>query len=66
MANEEHLEIIKKGSVAWNDWRKNHPSIQPDLSDAGLNDLELKETNLTDTNLIGTNFGDSTLWNADF
>jgi hypothetical protein len=45
MANQEQLDIIlKQGVQAWNQWRREHPEIQPDLRDA---------------NLIGTNLGTS-------
>lgn len=33
MANPEHIEILKKGSVAWNEWREFNKQISPDLSD---------------------------------
>src|SRR5882672_6761991 len=36
MANPEHLEILKRGVEAWNKWRKDHPEIRPDLSEAFL------------------------------
>ena len=36
MANEEHLAILKKGVAAWNEWRKQHPDIRPDLGGADL------------------------------
>jgi hypothetical protein len=36
MANEEHLEILKKGVGAWNRWRDRKLEIRPDLSGADL------------------------------
>jgi hypothetical protein len=36
MANDEHVALLKKGVDAWNEWRKENPEIQPDLSDANL------------------------------
>ena len=33
MANSEHVEILKDGAVAWNQWRERNSSIAPDLSD---------------------------------
>jgi hypothetical protein len=41
MANEEHLRIIKRGVKAWNQWRKENPDIQPDLSGADLSEAYL-------------------------
>jgi uncharacterized protein YjbI with pentapeptide repeats len=36
MANEEHLEILKKGVEAWNRWRQRNPEVVPDLRGAKL------------------------------
>ena len=36
MANKEHLDILKQGVGAWNQWRKEHPDIQPDLKGVNL------------------------------
>lgn len=33
MAVSEHIEIFKKGSKAWNEWRESNPRVSPDLSD---------------------------------
>lgn len=46
MANEEHLRILKQGVHVWNQWRKVHPEIQPDLSKANLREAYLKGANL--------------------
>lgn len=32
MSNKQHLSILKSGIGNWNQWRKNNPSINPDLS----------------------------------
>jgi uncharacterized protein YjbI with pentapeptide repeats len=34
MANEEHLDIFRKGTEHWNRWRQENPTIRPDLSGA--------------------------------
>ncbi len=31
MANQEHLDILKQGVIAWNQWRQEHPELRPDL-----------------------------------
>jgi hypothetical protein len=36
MANPEHLEILKQGVMAWNQWRDQHRDIWPDLDAADL------------------------------
>lgn len=43
MANPEHLEILKQGEATWNQWRKDHPEIVPDLSDADLREIVFSE-----------------------
>lgn len=51
MANPEHLEILKQGIGAWNNWRQQEPSIRPDLSKANLSRPELGWTVFCDVNL---------------
>jgi uncharacterized protein YjbI with pentapeptide repeats len=36
MANEEHLQILKRGVLAWNRWRHENRDITPILSEAIL------------------------------
>lgn len=36
MANDEHVAIFKRGVSAWNEWRRQNPTLQPDLSGADL------------------------------
>ena len=54
MANQEHLDILKRGEEVWNQWRKEHADIQPNLSRA----------NLRGTIFIGVNLGGTDLRNA--
>jgi uncharacterized protein YjbI with pentapeptide repeats len=39
MANRQQVEIIKRGTDAWNGWREQHPGESIDLSDATLSDF---------------------------
>ena len=58
VASEEHLQIIRQGVAAWNDWRKKNPELMPDLSDADLRDLDfagLRGANLSWANLSWAN-----------
>ncbi len=41
MANQEHLNIFRQGVDGWNEWRKQHPEIRPDLTRANLGDALL-------------------------
>lgn len=61
MANLEHLDILKQGVDVWNQWRKDHPELQPDLSHEDFHELHLEGVNLKETNLEGAN-----LQNAHF
>ena len=42
MANPEYLKILEQGIEAWNKWRKQNPSIRPDLSMALLRGADLR------------------------
>lgn len=39
MPSTQHVEILKKGVVEWNDWRKKNPLIIPDLKKAQISDV---------------------------
>lgn len=61
MANQEHLDILKQGVQAWNEWRAKNSAVQIDLSYAYLRDAQLSNANLSRTDLSRTD-----LFNADF
>ena len=65
MANREHLELIRKGTATWNDWRSANPGIRPDLREADLNGVELREANLCDADLNGAILRRAKLSGAD-
>lgn len=46
MASEEHCALLKRGAHVWNEWRRAHPLIAPDLSGAGLNNADLRHVDL--------------------
>jgi len=52
MANQEHLKILKKGVVAWNEWREKNPTTVPDLSDVNLERLSFSGYNLNEAQLF--------------
>ena len=47
MANQEHLDILKQGVEAWNQWREEHAGIQPDLRRADLRGADLRGADLS-------------------
>lgn len=56
MANQSHVEILNKGSEKWNEWRKQNPSVEPDLSE-----IDLQGQTFTGFNFSKTNFQGATL-----
>ena len=73
MANQEHLDILRQGVDAWNEWRKEFldPLIKadlqlgPDLSGADLEFLDLSGANLYKANLTGANLYSTRLREAN-
>ena len=58
MARPEHLNKLREGTEAWNQWRQRHLDIQADFSGADLSDANLRGTDLiladlSDANLRG-------------
>ena len=53
LANEEHLAILKKGVDIWNQWRRENPSIKPELREARLVGANLSDVNLFGADLLG-------------
>ncbi|MEM7761743.1 MAG: pentapeptide repeat-containing protein [Cyanobacteria bacterium P01_A01_bin.40] len=81
MADEKHLEILRKGVEVWNKWRKEYPDIRPrfhrvnlsgvnlfqaDLSSTDLIGANLSAANLSGSNLIGADLSDANLVNTNF
>jgi len=56
MANPEHLKILKRGVKAWNEWRRKHRGVDPDLSSADLSGANLIQADLISANLRLANF----------
>lgn len=70
MANEEHLALLRQGAETWNQWRKKHRRVIPDLAKADLHnlnlgDVNLKQANLAQANLSQTNLTQAQLVNAN-
>lgn len=54
MANSEHLALFKQGVEQWNEWRKQQPNVNPDLSGANLRGDNWGGINLRNADLHGT------------
>jgi uncharacterized protein YjbI with pentapeptide repeats len=75
MANQEHLEPLKEGVEAWNQWRQDHPDVEPDLMGADLRRAKLNRANLrraklnradlSEANLMGAYLGSANLQEAN-
>lgn len=65
MANEEHLELLKRDIDAWNKWMETNPRIKPDLSRADLGGADLMLANLAGADLKGANLILANLKGAD-
>lgn len=65
MANRQHLNTLKQGVDAWNQWRKENPDIQPDLREAALASANLSKANLSSANLDEANLRSADLHEAN-
>jgi len=68
--DQEHAEIVARGTEAWNAWRQDNPGIHPDLSGVDLSEEDasgynFSETNLRDADLYQTDLGGANLKLAD-
>jgi uncharacterized protein YjbI with pentapeptide repeats len=65
MPNPEHLKILEQGVEPWNEWRKEHREIRPDLSYAELFNADLRLINLNNVNLSNAELINAILNHAD-
>ncbi|MCW2276862.1 pentapeptide repeat-containing protein [Heliophilum fasciatum] len=67
MANPEHVEILKQGVEAWNQWRVSQDDLVflPNLVGINLGGADLRNSNLSWARLIGTNLCSVDLRGAD-
>lgn len=66
MANPDHLAVLNRGVLAWNEWRKANASILPDLRRAKLRLASLSEAVFDDTNLYRADLAGAVLRNSTF
>ena len=70
MANPEHLaRLIEEGVEAWNQWRKDSPTVFPDLRRAELREVDLfradlSNSELSEADLRGANLSNANLFGA--
>src|SRR6266496_1120658 len=55
MANQEYLDLLKQGVDIWNKWRRENPSVQPDLIGVNFSEADLSFVNLSEANLYQAN-----------
>jgi uncharacterized protein YjbI with pentapeptide repeats len=70
MAEPEHVEILRRGVAAWNEWRDDESDVRPDLSGAHIRILELSGVDLSGADmhgavLAGVDLSDADLRGAD-
>jgi len=65
MANNDHLQILKRGVAAWNEFRWVFPRTAPDLSGADLSGLNLRGIDFSATNLANANVSGACLQKAN-
>lgn len=79
MANDEHVQILKRGTEEWNRWRSKHSSVLPNLEGADIthkprdktlshyysSGISLEGANLEDVNLANSNLTLANLRGAD-
>lgn len=65
MANEEQLAILRQGVDVWNNWRKENPEVEIDLSKTSLKRTNLQRASLHSANLSETDFSEASLAWAD-
>ena len=61
MANPKQLTIIRQGTDIWNEWRKQNPNIEINLSYINLTKTDLTRANLIEANLSYTNLREANL-----
>jgi uncharacterized protein YjbI with pentapeptide repeats len=61
MGNEDQIEILRQGAVAWNKWMTENPDEHIDLSEADPRGANLYKANLSEADLRGANLREASL-----
>ena len=64
MANQEHVDILKQGAEAWNQWQYENKDIIANLNNADLGDADLSYAHLRGANLRNANLAGADLIHA--
>ena len=65
MANPEHVEILRRGAVLWNQWRGEHPLVLPDLMEGDLSRADLRAAKLDGADLYRADLSGADLFRAN-
>jgi uncharacterized protein YjbI with pentapeptide repeats len=66
VANPEHLEMVKKGTSAWNLWRGAHPGVGVELANANLKGVLLWEGDFSGADFSGADLTEASLGRTHF
>ena len=65
MAKQEHIHLLKQGAEIWNQWKKEHSDIQPDLVGVDLSRVDLRGADLSYVNLSKANLEEALLYETN-
>ena len=65
MANNEQVELLKQGPLAWNAWRAEQSGASVDLSGGALRGLDLQGADLSGADLKGADLRGANLSSAN-
>lgn len=65
MANDAHLALLNQGVQTWNQWRRAHPEIRPDLNGVNISQVSLRGIDFSSTDLNFTVWTDVDLSQTD-
>lgn len=65
-ADARQEAVVQKGSVEWNEMRRNSPALRVDLSGAALNGRRLRKVNFSHASLAGADLRQSDLGRSEF
>ena len=65
MVNNQQMDLLKQGTMAWNAWRSEQPEVIVDLSGAALRGLDLKGADLSGVGLKDADLRGANLSGAD-